>query len=234
MLAVLLGALALTSAPDTGKHVFFTGNAGLITTKGNTEITSVDVGDRFVVTGGRWKLTQTAAVTYARNHDSVTAELWHGTLRGDRAISGRASVYGSAEVERNTFAGIRLRYAPSLGLSLMALASPHDTLRVEIGGGYTSEKAVPPDADRHYAAGRVAMVYHHSLGPKASFDQSLEYLPNFKAGRDYRINSETAVTAPISRAIAMKASYVIRYEGLPQPGFEKTDRILVTGVQVTL
>ncbi|MGH7523247.1 MAG: DUF481 domain-containing protein [Gemmatimonadales bacterium] len=234
MVALLLAALSVSAAPDTGKHVFFTGNAGLITTKGNAEITSVDVGDKFIVTSGPWKFTQTAGVTYARNHDSVTAELWRGDVRGDRAIGGRASLYGAAEFERNTFAGIRLRSAQTLGLSVIAEASAHDTLRAEVGGGYSEEKAVPPGADRNYAAGRAAIVYHRSLGPKASVDQTVEYLPNFKTSQDYRINSETAITAPISRAIAMKASYVIRYEGLPQPGFENTDTILVTGVQITL
>jgi hypothetical protein len=32
----------------------------------------------------------------------------------------------------------------------------------------------------------------------------------------------------------MKASYVIHYAGLPEPGFRKVDRILTTGVQITL
>src|SRR5690606_39613567 len=66
----------------------------------------------------------------------------------------------------------------------------------------------------------------------AEFSQTLELLPNFKASDDLRINSETSLSAPIAAGISMKASYTIRHDGLPEPGFEKTDRIFTTGVQI--
>jgi putative salt-induced outer membrane protein YdiY len=137
------------------------------------------------------------------------------------------------DAERNTFAGVRSRVTPSFGLSGTVLAAPRDTLRLELGAGYTWQAAVPPGTDRNYAAGRAALLYRLHVGPRATMEQALEFLPNFKVGRDYRIASETTVAAPITRGIAMKASYVVRYEGVPEPGFKKTDRILVTGVQVT-
>ncbi|MGH7594018.1 MAG: DUF481 domain-containing protein, partial [Gemmatimonadales bacterium] len=102
MLPAVFALLTLAVVPDTGKHVFFTGDAGLIATKGNTEITSVDVANKLIVVGGAWKFTQTAGVTYARNHDSVTAELWRGDLRGERGLALRINVYLLTAVERNT------------------------------------------------------------------------------------------------------------------------------------
>jgi putative salt-induced outer membrane protein len=233
MLLPLLTIAALVTAPDTGKHVFFTGDAGLVNTSGNTELTSISVGNKFILIGGGWKFTQTFAVTYARTQDSVTTELWQGSLRGDRSLAPRVSLFILADLQRNVFAGIRSRIAPSFGISAMAVASKRDTLRFEAGGGYTFQRAVLPDTNRDYPAGRVAAVYHHQLTAKAAIDESFEFLPNFNASRDYRINSETSVTAPITSGIAMKASYVIHYEGLPEQGFKKTDRILNTGIQVT-
>ena len=46
------------------------------------------------------------------------------------------------------------------------------------------------------------------------------------------MNSETAITAPISRQIALKAAYVVRFDNQPEPGFLDTDRIFTTGVQI--
>jgi hypothetical protein len=40
------------------------------------------------------------------------------------------------------------------------------------------------------------------------------------------------LTAPLSRPIALRVSYLIRFDNLPEPGFETTDRILTTGVQI--
>jgi putative salt-induced outer membrane protein len=230
----LITTLALAAAPDTGKHVFFTGDAGLVSTSGNTSVTSIDVGDKLVIASGNWKFTQTAGLTYAKTEDSVTAELWHGSLRGDRDLSKHVGLYLLTEFDRNTFAGISSRFAPSFGFSALVLATPTDTLRTEVGGGYTIEKAVAPGEDRNYAAGRVAAIYHHQLGRKSAFDEALEYLPNFQTGADYRITSATSITAPLTTGVAMKAAYLIKFEGLPQPGFVKTDRTLTMGIQVTL
>ncbi len=78
------------------------------------------------------------------------------------------------------------------------------------------------------------MNYRRRLGAKSSFEESIEYLPNFQVGADYRLASSTSITAPITTGIAMRAAYVIRYEGLPEPGFVKTDRAFTSGIQITL
>jgi putative salt-induced outer membrane protein YdiY len=231
MMLALLAALA--TAPDTTKHVFFTGDLGLVNASGNTELTTFSGGDKFVLLGGAWKFTQTFGVTYAKTRDSVTTELWQGSLRGDRDLSKRISLFVLTDFQRNTFAGLRSRVSPSFGVSAIVIQAKRDTLHVEAGGGYTSQSAVAPDTNRSYPSGRFAAIYHHQLSAKASFDETFEYLPNFQFGRDYRLNNEAAITAPITTGIAMKASYVIHYEGVPEPGFKTTDRILTTGIQVT-
>jgi putative salt-induced outer membrane protein len=234
MLPALLAAVAVTAAPDTGKHVFFTGDAALTTIYGNAEMVSLSVGDKLVLLRGRWKFTQTFGMNYGRTEDSVTTEVWRGSLRGDRDFSPRAGIFLLTGFERNTFAGFRSRISPSFGVTAVAAAGPRDTLRLEGGGGYAIQKAVLPDNDRSYPNARAALLYRHRLGPKAAFEQVVEILPNLRTSTDLRINSETAISAPISTGIALKASYVIHYEGLPEPGFRKTDRIVTTGVQVTL
>jgi putative salt-induced outer membrane protein YdiY len=233
VLPVLLTTLALAAPPDTGKHVFFTGDAGVVNASGNSDFTSVSVGNKLTLLSGGWKFSQTFGVTYARTRDSVTAEQWQGSIRGERALAPRVGVFLLTELGRNTFAGVSSRVTASFGVTTIAARGPHDTLRVEVGGGYAYQGGVAPDTTRHYLAGRAALIYHRTLGTKAGFWETFEYIPNFAAGADYRINSETAITAPISARIAMKASYIIHYEGLPEAGFQTTDRVLTTGVQVT-
>jgi hypothetical protein len=234
VLIAVLAALALAAPADTGKHVFLTVGAGLISTSGNTEFTTFDVGNKLVIVAGPWKFTQTAGLTYAKNDDSLTAELWRGSLRGERSVSSRIGLYGLVELDRNVFAGIRSRVSPSLGVSALAAAAERDTLRLELGAGYVTEKAVPPGLDRSYGGGRFAGIYRHRFGAKSIIDQTVEYFPNFKTSADYRIASFTSISAPITSGIALKATYLIHTEGVPQPGFKKTDRTLSMGIQLTL
>ncbi len=218
---------------DTGKKVSFTGDAGLVNASGNSNITTLNVADKLGVRLGKWSIAQGFSYTYATTNDTVSASVWHAALRGDRAVSSRAAVYVLTEYDRNRFAGIASRISPSVGVSILALADGADSLRAEAGVGYTWQQSFAPDSARRYASGRLAVSYHRRIGAHAAFEQEVEFLPDFEDQRDYRINSQTAVIAPITTGIGLKASYVIHYDGVPEAGYKHTDRILTTGVQVT-
>lgn len=54
-----------------------------------------------------------------------------------------------------------------------------------------------------------------------------------RADRAITTRSETSLVAPLSARFAVKVAYTVRFDNLPEPGFEKTDRILSSGLQVT-
>lgn len=60
-----------------------------------------------------------------------------------------------------------------------------------------------------------------------------EVLPNLEESEDLRVNSGAELVAPISAQIAMKLAYALRYDNLPEPGFEKTDRLFTAGLQIS-
>ena len=78
---------------------------------------------------------------------------------------------------------------------------------------------------------RSATVYRHNFTKAAYFQQGVEFLPNLDTSEDYRVNSETALVAPISSHIGMKFAYVIRFDNLPETGRAKNDRIFTSGLQ---
>jgi putative salt-induced outer membrane protein YdiY len=47
------------------------------------------------------------------------------------------------------------------------------------------------------------------------------------------MNAEASLVAPLSRHLALKLGYVLRFDNLPEPGVEKTDRFLTSGLQIT-
>jgi putative salt-induced outer membrane protein YdiY len=229
----LLPILAILATADTGSTVKFTGDAGFVNTTGNTEVTTINLGNKLEFATNGWGVTQTFGLIYGRLDGETNTSLWRAGLRGDRAITARVGLFVRSEFDRNTFAGIRSRFNQSAGLSAQLIDTERTKLRGELGGGYVWQRGVPPALDQDFAAGRAALAFDRFLGEKSRFSQTVEVLPNFKNGDDLRINTQTSLVAPITSGIAMKASYEIRYDGLPEPGFKETDRIFTTGVQVT-
>jgi len=78
----------------------------------------------------------------------------------------------------------------------------------------------------------TAASFKHRIGATAFWTETLEWVANLKTSGDQRVNSEAALTAPLSRQVALRLSYVMRFDNQPEPGFKKTDRILTTGVQI--
>ena len=227
---LLIAALAAV-APDTTRTAF-TADAGFVNTAGNTSLTTFNFGNKFEAASPGWAFVQTFSSVVGSSEGETNTSLWRATLRGDRKLSSRVSFYVLSEFDRNRFAGISSRYGESAGLAIGLLEAERTRLRAEAGAGYIWQNATEVGQSRSFAAGRLAGIFEQKIGEKATFSQVVELLPNFKVSEDLRINSETAFTAPIAAGIAMKAGYIIRHDGLPEPDFEKTDRIFTTGVQV--
>ena len=49
----------------------------------------------------------------------------------------------------------------------------------------------------------------------------------------YSVITESAIVAPLSAHIGIKAAYVVRYDSKPPTSFGTTDRVLTTGIQVS-
>ena len=97
-------ASVMAQAPDTTKKspVKFTGDVGLVNAAGNSDVTTLNVGDEMDYASGPWKAAQTFSVVYGRNEGVVNTSLWRATLRGDRLLSDRWSVYALTAFDRNT------------------------------------------------------------------------------------------------------------------------------------
>src|SRR5690606_6141655 len=228
----LLTALAVAAAPDTTKTAL-TADVGFVNTAGNTSLTTFNFGNKFEATSSAWGFVQTFSSVIGSSEGETTTSLWRAAVRGDRNFSERVSLYVLSEFDRNRFAGISSRYGESAGLAVKLGDSERTRLSAEAGAGYIWQNATEPGQSSSFAAGRLAGILRQKLGERAEFSQVLELLPNFKASDDLRINSETSLSAPIAAGISMKAGYTIRHDGLPEAGFEKTDRIFTTGVQVS-
>ena len=153
-------------------------------------------------------------------------------MRADYAMSRRTGLFANVDGERNTFAGFRARVNEALGVEWREMETATDSLALDVGGEYTEEQ----DDDRtstRYPAGRVEARYRHVFASTGYFEQTADFEPDIRPHAGRRVNTESAVVAPLSRRLALKVDYRIRYESRPPFGYRTTDRIITTGLQIT-
>ena len=227
----LLVAQGSSQAPP--KKVEFTGDISFVTTTGNTSIVTMGGAERLVFRpDAKWMFTQGAKVIYGTNAGDVNAENYYTGLRVDYAFSPRTGAYALMAFDRNVFSGIAARYEYSAGLIAKVWDATRDKLQLEAGLAWINQRAAT-DTVVDFISGRAAGAYRHDFSTASYAEQKLEFLPNLQEMDDLRATSLTSLVAPISSHIGLKATYQVRWDGLPEPGFEETDTEFRTGVQVT-
>jgi putative salt-induced outer membrane protein len=224
-----LAAQAAPPAPTDSFRLAF--DLGYVNTAGNTDVTTLNFGEHLSYGSGGWTLAHRLVAVEGRSGGQETAAQYKTDLRADRAFSARFGAYALAGYERNVFAGIGRRLEEGSGLTAKAIAQPRDGLAVEAGISFIQERSTAR-VEQNFGAGRGALSYQHNFTESATIGQSLELLANLEDAQDRRLNSETSLTAPISKRIALKAAYLIRYDHQPEPGFQTTDRVFTTGIQI--
>jgi putative salt-induced outer membrane protein len=231
-LALLLIAAALPAQEPAPVVTKVTADFGYVQAAGNSQVTTTSIGQKLTQSRGRLGLQQTFNFVYGEQQGTVNTNFLAAGIRADYKLGGLFSAFASVAFDRNSFAGIERRFEENLGIAWRAIGGPKDTLRIEAGGSVTQQRSTDGVVN-DFPAARAAFAYRRLFSESSYFLQTVEAIPNFKDTDDFRVNTESSVVAPISSRIGVKLSYVVRFDHLPEPGFQKTDRIFTTGVQIT-
>lgn len=215
------------------RPVKLTLDLGFVNAAGNTDLTTLSLGDNLEFRTSQWELKQLGAVVYGRSGDSTTAEQIKITGRVDRKLLAVVHLFVGLTYERNRFAGIGRRFEEFAGVGLRLIDAPRTRWNVDLGSSLNQERSVAA-ISRDFAALRVATLFRHNFTATAYFEESAETLPNLDNSDDLRVNSETSLVAPLSGRVALKFSYTVKFDNLPEPGFARTDRVFTTAIQLSL
>ena len=230
-----LSAVSAAAAQDAPpKPVKVTGDLSFVKTGGNTDVLSLGTSEKIEwKTSDRFTLKQQFGWIYGETDGVTSANALITGLRGEYSLTKRVLVFLGVNYDYNMFAGVKRRFEEYAGLGFVLIDKPKDILRFDAGMSYFQEWALYTDVSNNFLAGRFAGDYKHFFAEKAYFQQIVEFIPNFEVADDYRLNSETALVAPLSGNFAIKVGYIVRYRGLPPEGVKKTDTVFRTGLQVT-
>jgi len=229
---VLAFALPLSAQDAVAPVTSFTADFGYVAVSGNTQTTTLSVGERWTRKSGRLTLEQNFGIIRGSLGGVENTNLLRAGVRAEYTIGGYFSWFAVGGFDRNPFAGIERRFEEQAGLQFRPVANPSDTLRFEGGASATQQTSVD-GTQLNFPAARAAGTWRHQFSTTAYFVQSVELLPNLQDGEDYRVNTESLIIAPISKRIALRLAYLIRFDNVPEPTFQKTDRLFTTALQVT-
>ena len=239
VLATLAALPAAAQEKPPEKPVKVVADLGFVNVSGNSDVTSLNLGEKLTwkPTGSRLSFGQVAKYVYGETDGEKSANQVVVEGRADYAITSRLSAFGGLNYDRDPFAGIDKRFMEPVGLSFLALDAAKHKLTLEGGAAFTQVTYTELQANNQFGdefvSARAAGTYKWLFSEKAYFQEFAEYLPALETDGGYRFNSETAIVAPIAGILALKVSYLIRYNSRPPLGFGDTDRTFTTGIQVT-
>ncbi len=236
----VLGGIALTcvcavstavAQKPSAKRTNWQADLGYVSATGNTDVTTMSVGNRITHNRGTWTYSQNGAYIYGRTKGKESANQLRLGLRADASFNGAVGAFVAVAYERNVYAGFNSRYDELLGIQWRAIREKQDSLTVD-GGGVLTQQENTLGQRVQLPAARTAVNYKHLFNGRASVQHLAEVIPDVKSGGHFRLNSETAMVAPLSEHMSLKVRYATRFNSAPPTGFGTTDRVFTAGVQI--
>jgi putative salt-induced outer membrane protein YdiY len=204
---------------------------GFVSTAGNSSVRTLNVAEQFTVRPGQWGFTQTFAIMNGYTAGIETANNLKVGIRADHEVGTRFRVYALGTFYRNRFAGVSRRFEEAGGLAYDVPTGPKLLLDFEAGAGRNQQTGASGPV-RQYWVSRLAGHLKVNFTTLAYAEQKVELLSDLEDAGNQLVNTESAVAAPISRNIALKVGYTVRFANQPQPTYKKTDAILSAGLQL--
>lgn len=223
-LILLAAAPLLADDSEEAAPPAWTGSTGLsfVATSGNsdTQTLGLDFGLKRDPAPWGWELK--AAFLRAEQDDEKTAERYEVGGRAIRALNDRWDVFGGLNLAKDEFAGYDMRGVAEAGATYKALHGPEHKLSFDGGLTWTTEEFID-GSDNDFIGGLLGLSYAWQISENAAFTQRLIYYPNFDESSDWRGFSESALQAALSKRLALKVGFQVRYEAEPAVKVAATD-----------
>lgn len=197
-----------------------------------------------------WSLQMRGDAGYAQNSPlGTTAQptIFNSTFvaRGDRYYTRMFSTYARGSILQDRIASIRLQSYGDVGVGLLwweVLRDGYIRSRLQTSVGFrvlyeSRHQYYPTEA---YAASKIvygppiSVSFRYGLTKDAYFTEDLDVTPDITGGGDTRLQSTTALTAPLTRRTGLQLGLKVRYIGQPVAGKRTTDTELGAGIYFSM
>jgi putative salt-induced outer membrane protein YdiY len=199
-----------------------TAEVSSIVTNGNTKNQTTGLAMDLTYKPDPWLVNVKSKYLTTISQEIQTQESFEVAGRGGRKLSEIFDLFVEHTYLKNRFAGLENRYVTSAGAGYFALKNDKHTLKAELLLGYTDEERT--DLTRpQFMSGGGSVLYKWKVAATSEFTHETKYQPNFATADDWRLVSETAVSAAISSMLSSKISWKYEHVNLPPAGKVKGD-----------
>lgn len=147
----------------------------------------------------------------------VTAENYFLKSRLDRALGESAFIFGGADWDRNTFAGIQNRYGFVSGAGRSFFDEDTRKLKADLGLTYTIQEDVAenPDVDDSFLGLRGSYDFFRKLSETTDLTSVLVVDQNLNTTEDLRADWTNSLAVAMSERLALKTSLQLLYDKAP-------------------
>lgn len=158
----------------------------------------------------------------------LTAENYFARGRYDREL-GAGFLFAGTGWERNTFAGVRNRYAVVGGFGRTWIEGESGRLKTDLGATFTIQKDVEPvpGADDSFGGLRVTIDATRRLTGTTNLGTIFIADKNLEERGDLRADWVSSLSVAISERLALKTSYQLLYDS--EPSFIRVPLVDGTG-----
>lgn len=165
-----------------------------------------------------------------------TAGREYGTLRYDRFLTKRDSLYGLVGAFTDTFAGYDYRVNGQVGWSHAFVDKPKTSLKAELGVDVAQEDFVEgiEPSEQTVIAARAQIGFRHAFNDQVSFEDTVEVYESVLDYTDVRLNNTAAITANVATRLALKLSHQLAFDNVPVEGYQPLDHTTLVTVVFTV
>ena len=190
---------------------------GTITT-GNTETSTIKAKINAVHEIIDWKNQYFADVLYSEDEEGKTASRWKIGAKGVYILDDASGIFILADHEQDQFSDYNSVSSFAAGYSRHLFVNEYSSLDADIGPGIKFFDIKDGQSEKTGIL-HIGLSYENKLSETSTFTQTLVSDIAFEAEKSSLTRSETALTANIVGALAMKLGFIVRHDN--HPGLDK-------------
>ncbi len=226
IIALLWGSLLSVSAMAEFKNE---SEVSMVVTGGNTEVEVYNAKTTNEYTLDKNTFTLGGHYMYGTTTNVISSRNWDINGKYERLLSKHLGTFLGVVYEGDEFAGIDSRLNTDLGASYHYIKTEKLDGRIELGARHRTEKSIQ-GTKLDQMQGRAYAVITRKKTEDVELKFWAEYLPNFTTPSDWQINFAPSFQYNFHSSLALKWSYIGKYDNLPVPGNKKFDFQYVTSL----
>jgi putative salt-induced outer membrane protein len=211
------------------------GQAGFVSSQGNTQAQSANAAIDMALADGDWKHALHLGGLYGETAGIVAAERWDAGWQTDYDVSKSTYAFGALRYAHDMFSGFDYQASAAGGLGYKFIDSTATKFEVQLGAGYRElrpeeltkdgDGAVTSRTLEPSTSGAVLTIganYSRALTGTTTLTDKLlvEY-----GSSDTLVTNTLALAVKISAKLALSLGYNIQNNSSPPPGLKKLDSL---------